>query len=81
MTAPRFSRDGTKYHEATAAQGWLLSAGDSAGETYQYEDGGRYTLIRREVSTWDREKHTVTTENYELRNGKMELVDSKTTPF
>jgi hypothetical protein len=28
------------------SQGWLLSAGDSAGETYQYEDGGRYTLIR-----------------------------------
>ncbi len=63
------------------SQGWLLSAGDSAGETYQYEDGGRYTLIRREVSTWDREKNTVTTETYELRNGKMELVDSKTTPF
>jgi hypothetical protein len=62
------------------SQGWLLSAGDSAGETYQYEDGGRYTLIRREVSTWDREKDTVTTETYELRNGKMELVGSKTTP-
>jgi len=31
----------------------LLSAGDSAGEPYQYEDGGRYTLIRREVSTSD----------------------------
>ena len=63
------------------SQSWLLSAGDSAGETYQYEDGGRYTLIRREVSTWDREKNTVTMETYELRSGKMELVDSKTTPF
>ncbi|MGB6474418.1 MAG: hypothetical protein WBF04_10095 [Candidatus Sulfotelmatobacter sp.] len=63
------------------SQGWLLSAGDSAGETYQYEDGGRYTLIRREVSTWDRSEHTVTLSTYELRNGKMELVDSKTTPF
>jgi hypothetical protein len=62
------------------SQGWLLSAGDSAGETYQYEDGGRYTLIRREVSTWDRKKDTVTTETFELRNGKMELVSSKTTP-
>ena len=62
------------------SQGWLLSAGDSAGETYQYEDGGRYTLIRREVSTWDREKDTVTTETYELRDGQMKLVGSKTAP-
>jgi hypothetical protein len=62
------------------SQGWLLSAGDSAGETYQYEEGGRYTLIRREVSTWDREKDTVTTETYELRDGQMKLVGSKTAP-
>jgi len=58
----------------------LLSAGDSAGEPYQYEDGGRYTLICREVSTSDREKDTVTTETYELRDGQMKLVGSKTAP-
>jgi len=57
-----------------------LSAYDSEGETFQYQDGGRYTLIQKQVSTWDRNGHTVTLRTYELRNGQMELVDSKTTP-
>jgi hypothetical protein len=56
------------------------SAADWQNETYRYENGGRYTLIHREESTWDRNSHTVTVSTYELRNGKMELVDSKTTP-
>jgi hypothetical protein len=56
------------------------SASDWQNETYQYENGGHYTLIHREVSTWDRDRNTVTVSTYELRNGQMELVDSKTTP-
>jgi hypothetical protein len=55
------------------------SVSDWQSETYQYVDG-RYTLIHREVSTWNREKHMVTVNTYELRNGKMELVDSTTKP-
>jgi hypothetical protein len=57
-----------------------LSAYDSVGETYQYETGDRYTLIQKQVSTWDRSGHTVTVRTYELRNGQMELVDSTTEP-
>jgi len=56
------------------------SASDWQNETYQYENDGHYTVIRREVSTWDRDRNTVTVSTYELRNGQMELVDSKTTP-
>ncbi|MGP8095383.1 MAG: XAC2610-related protein [Candidatus Sulfotelmatobacter sp.] len=62
------------------SQGWLLSAYESAGETYQYENDGRYTLIQKQATTWDREAHTITERVYELRNGQMELVSSKTTP-
>jgi len=57
-----------------------LSAYDTDSETYQYENEGRYTLIEKQVSTWDRQGHTVTLRTYELRNGQMELIDSKTTP-
>jgi len=54
------------------------SASDWENDTYQYEEG-RYTLIRQEISSWDRDKDVVTLSTYELRNGKMELV-SKTQP-
>jgi hypothetical protein len=57
-----------------------LSAYDSKGETYQYENGRQYTLIQRQVSIWDRNGHTVTVRTYELRNGRMELIDSTTKP-
>jgi len=62
------------------SQGWLMSAYESGGETYQYEKDGRYVLIKKQETTWDRAAHTVTQSTYELRNGQMELVDSKTTP-
>jgi hypothetical protein len=53
---------------------------DTQSETYRYENDGRYTLIRKEASTWDRDARTITQRTYEIRNGQMELVDSKTTP-
>lgn len=53
------------------------SASDWQNETYQYEDG-HYTLIRQEISAWDRKTETATVSTYELRNGKMELVNSET---
>ncbi|MGP0017015.1 MAG: XAC2610-related protein [Candidatus Sulfotelmatobacter sp.] len=62
------------------SQGWLLSAYEGGSETYQYENDGQYTLIRKEATTWDRDAHTITQSTYELRNGQMELVDTKTTP-
>jgi hypothetical protein len=55
------------------------SASDTQSETYQYKDG-QYTLIWKEVSEWNRQKKTVTVSTYELRNGKMELVHSDTSP-
>jgi len=62
------------------SQGWLMSAYESSGETYQYENDGRYTLIQKQATTWDRDAHTITQSTYELRDGQMELVESKTTP-
>jgi hypothetical protein len=71
------SFDQAKKQVTTSSNG---SASDWQNETYQYENSGHYTLIHREVSTWDRDHNTVTVSTYELRNGQMELVDSKTTP-
>jgi len=76
LTTPSF--DQAKKQVTTSSNS---SASDWENETYQYENGGRYTLIHREESTWDRKSDKVTVSTYELRNGKMELVDSKTTPF
>ena len=55
------------------------SASDWESDTYQYEKG-RYTLIHQEISAWDRTTGVVTVSTYELRNGKMVLVDSQTDP-
>jgi hypothetical protein len=55
------------------------SAADWQKEMYQYKDG-QYTLIHREVSEWNRVKKSVTVSTYELRNGKMQLVNSESTP-
>jgi hypothetical protein len=55
------------------------SYADWQSATYQYKDG-QYTLIHREVSEWDRVKKSVTVSTYELRGGKMQLVNSETTP-
>ena len=59
---------------------WNSSAYDTSSETYQSENGDRYTLIKKQVSTWNRNSRTVTVSSYELRNGQMELAGSKTTP-
>jgi hypothetical protein len=75
LTTPSF--DQAKKQVTTSSNG---SVSDWENETYRYENDGRYTLIRREVSTWDRNSGTVTVASYELRNGKMELVDSTTKP-
>jgi hypothetical protein len=48
-------------------------------DTYQYEDG-RYTLVRQEISSRDYKTEKTTVSTYELRDGKMELVDSDTEP-
>ncbi|HTW59825.1 MAG TPA: hypothetical protein VMD99_16980 [Terriglobales bacterium] len=53
------------------------SASDWQNDTYQYADG-RYTLIRQEISSRDDKTENVTVSTYELRNGKMELVNSET---
>jgi hypothetical protein len=75
LSTPSF--DQAKKQLTTSSNG---SASDWQNETYRYENDGRYTLIHREVSTWDRDKGTVTVSSYELRNGKMELVDSTINP-
>jgi len=75
LTTPSF--DQAKKQVTTSSNS---SASAWQNETYQYDTGGRYTLIHRQVSTWDRNNSTVTVSTYELRNGQMELVDSKTTP-
>jgi hypothetical protein len=67
-----------KKKQVTASSNGSVS--DWQNETYQHENGGQYTLIHREVSTWDRDHKTVTVSTYELRNGRMQLVDSKTAP-
>ena len=72
LCSPEF--DAKKKQITTHSNG---SASDWQNETYQYEDG-HYTLIRQEISAWDRKTQTVTVNTYELRNGKMELVNSET---
>lgn len=74
LSTPSFDAD--KKQVTTSSNS---SASDTQSETYQYKDG-QYTLSRKVISEWDRQKKTVTVSTYELRNGKMELVDSKTTP-
>jgi hypothetical protein len=71
------SFDQAKKQVTTSSNG---SASDWQNETYQHENDGRYTLIHREVSAWDRERNTVTVSTYELRNGQMQLVSSETSP-
>jgi hypothetical protein len=56
------------------------SVNDWQNAIYQYAHDRRYTLIHRQVSAWDRKSRTVTVSTYELRNGQMALVNSKTTP-
>jgi hypothetical protein len=74
LTTPSF--DHAKKQVTATANG---SANDWTIETYQYGDG-KYTLIRRETSEWDREKKVVTVSIDELRNGKMERVSSESNP-
>jgi hypothetical protein len=56
------------------------SAGDWSEATYDYRDG-RYVEIQEVASSWDRKNNTRTEKTYELRQGKMQLVKSKTSPF
>jgi hypothetical protein len=72
LCSPEF--DAKKRQITTHSNG---SASDWENDTYRYEDG-HYTLIRQEISAWDRKTETVTVSAYELRNGKMELVISET---
>jgi hypothetical protein len=55
------------------------SASDWENDTYQYKKG-RYSLIRQEISAWDTKVDKILVNTYELRNGKMELVNSETDP-
>jgi hypothetical protein len=55
------------------------SASDWETETYQHKDG-QYTLIRKQTSEWDRDRHVVNLKTYERRNGRLELIDSSSTP-
>jgi len=75
LTTPSFDQERKQVTTSSNS-----SASDWQNETYQYENDGRYTLIHREASTWDRKSGTVTVSSYELRNGKMQLVDSSTKP-
>jgi hypothetical protein len=74
LCSPEF--DAKKRRITTHSNG---SVSDWENDTYQYDDG-TYKPIRREISTWDRKTEKVTVNTYELRNDKMELVDSKTDP-
>jgi hypothetical protein len=71
LCSPDF--DAKKKQITTHSNG---SAADWQTDTFQYDDG-EYTLVRQEISTSDRAAGKVTVNTYELRNGKMELVDSK----
>jgi hypothetical protein len=70
LSTPEFHAD--KKQVTTHSHG---SASDWESDTYRYEDG-HYSLIRQEISVWDRDSDTVTESTYELRNGKMELVEA-----
>ena len=72
LCSPEF--DAKKKQITTHSNG---SAADWENDTYQYEEG-RYTMIHQEISSWDRQADKVTVNTYELRNGKMELVNSET---
>lgn len=74
LSSPEF--DEKKKQITTHSNG---SASDWQNETYQYENG-HYTLIRQEISAWNRETNTVTVNTYELRDGKMKLVNSEKNP-
>lgn len=58
---------------------WKSSVADWEQATYQYQ-GGQYMLIKKIISSWDREKNMVTVETYKLHDGKMKLTNSTTTP-
>jgi hypothetical protein len=73
LTTPSF--DVAKKQVTTSSNS---SVADWQSETYQYKDG-QYTLIHREVSEWDRKKNIVTVKTYDLRDGKMQLVNTETT--
>jgi hypothetical protein len=74
LTTPSF--DAAKKQVTTHSNS---SASDWSTETYQFHDG-QYTLIYRQESAWDRDRHVVTVNTYELRNGKMELTETESSP-
>jgi len=74
LTTPSF--DPAKKQVTAHSNG---SVADWHTETYQYRDG-QYTLVSRRESIWDRARHVVTVNTYELRNGKMEVTESETNP-
>jgi len=74
LCSPEF--DAEKKQITTHSNG---SVSDWRTDTYQYEDG-HYTLIHSEISASDDKTGIVTINTYELRSGKMELVDSQTEP-
>jgi len=73
LTTPLF--EASTKQVITSSNG---SAWDWQKETYQYQ-GGKYTLIRKEVSTSDRERRVVHLRTYERKNGKLELIESSST--
>jgi len=72
LSSPEFHEE--KKRVTTHSHG---SAADWERDTYQFEKG-RYILIHQEISSWDRDTDVVTVLTYELRDGKMVLVDSST---
>lgn len=58
---------------------WNSSVADWQQATYQYQ-GGQYVMIKKVISSWDRDKNMGTVETYELHDSKMELTNSTTTP-
>lgn len=72
LTTPSFDPEKKQVtiHSNSGASDWST-------EIYQYRDD-RYTLIYRQESSSDKDRVTVKT--YELRRGKMELVESTTDP-
>jgi hypothetical protein len=56
------------------------SVADWEEDTYQYGGSGQYGLVRKVVSTWDRNNNVATVDTYGLQDGQMELINSTTSP-
>lgn len=74
IATPTF--DASKKQVTTS---WNSSVADWEADTYQYENN-QYVVVKKVISTWDRNNNVATIDTYQLQNGQMELTNSTTTP-